>query len=410
MPITPRNSIPYPSENQDPFYDQFVGMVENIDASLYAEREDRQLVLMDGGAFHFVVDPGTNIGTLSWTGTINIAAPITGFMWFISAGSLPLLEGGVFYVNLPRAPLTNVSVTAQQGAQVPSSDADVLIGIRRGNHFYFRNGRGIGDGETINVLEVSSGSGGGSPEFKTPCRLATTGNVAALVGGAPDTISGVPLAVNDRILVWQQGTASQNGIYVVQTLGTGVNGTWTRSSDANTDAQVKAGFVVVVAEGAAADKMFELTTDNPITLNVTPLAFAVVNTFGTTGQKIRSNIPIVLYAQTPLAPPIFVGNYGFATTPATEYAITGTTVTTKFKVTASITGGATGQVLLYNLTTPGNVAGSTLTITSAVPTEQTAVVTLSALANQVYEVRIGVTAGAGTLLCAWAGLEILNTF
>jgi len=407
VPITPRISIPYPSENQDPFYEQFVGMVNALDASLYAGREDRQLVLMDGGAFHFVVDPGTNIATLSWTGTINIAAPITGFLWFIGAGSINLLEGEVFYVNLPRAPLTNVSVTAQHAAQVPSSDADTLIGIRKGTRFYFRNGRGIGDGETINVLEVSSGSGGGgSPDFKSPCRFATTGNVALLAGGAPDNIGAVPLVVNDRILVWQQGAAAENGIYVVQTVGTGADGTWVRSSDANTDALVMAGFVVVVVEGAAADKMFELTTNDPITLGVTSLAFAVVNTLGTTGQAIRSNIPVVMGAATALAPPVLAGNYSFA---RNDYAVTGTTVSTKFKVTAYITGGATGTVYLYDLTAVAAVAGSTIAIGSPTPTEQVATVTLDPTAHM-YEARFGITAGAGTLVCQWAGIEALNTF
>lgn len=410
MPITNRMAIPFPSENQDPFYEQFVGMVDALDASLYAGREDRQVVLMDGGVFTFVVDPGSGLGTLTWTSTISIAAPITGFLWFISAGSLALLEGEVFYVNIPRAPLTNVSVTARQAAQVPSSDADLLIGIRRGDRFYFRNGRGIATGETISVLEVSSGGvSGGSPDFKAPCRFATTGPVT-LVGGAPSTIGAVPLVVDDRILVWQQAAPAENGIYSVQTVGTGADGTWVRATDANTSPLVKAGFVTVVAEGAAADKMFELTTNNPIVLGVSPLAFAVVNTFGTTGQKIRSVIPIALGMATGTAPPVVAGHYYFATKPGTEYAITGTTVTTVFKVVASITGGATGQVLLYNLTTPGTVAGSTMTITSATPTEQTAVVTLSVSAAQMYEVRYGVTAGAGNLLCSWAGIEVLNTF
>jgi hypothetical protein len=389
-------------------------MVDALDASLYAGREDRQIVLMDGGVFTFVVDPLTGLGTLTWASTINISAPITGFTWFITAGSLALLEGEVFYVNIPRAPLTNVGVTARQASQVPSSDADLLIGIRRGDRFYFRNGRGIATGETISVLEVSSGGvSGGSPDFKSPCRFATTGPVT-LVGGAPSTIGAAPLVVDDRILVWQQAAPAENGIYSVQTVGTGADGTWVRTTDANTSPLVKAGFVVVVAEGAAADKMFELTTNNPITLDVTPLAFAVVNTFGTTGQKIRSNIPIALYAATNLGPGLqAIGNYGFATTPATEYAITGTTVTTVFKVTASITAPATGQVLLYNLTTPGTVAGSTMTITSAIPSEQTAVVTLNVNPTQMYEVRFGVTSTPGipgTLICAWAGLEILNTF
>jgi hypothetical protein len=381
-------------------------MIEAVDAALYAGREDRQIVLMDGGVFTFNVDPGTGLGTLTWDANITIAAPITGFQWFINAGSLALLEGEVFYVNLPRAPLANVAVTAQQGAQVPSSNADMLVGIRKGNRFYFRNGHSIGTGETISVLEISSGgSGGGSPDFKSPARLATTGPVT-LVGGAPDTLSGITLNVNDRILVWQQSAAAENGIYIVQTVGTGSDGTWVRSSDANTDALVMAGFVIVVAEGAAADKMFQLATDNPITLDTTPLAFTVTNALGTTGQALRDNIAIGMGVATALAPPVVAGNYSFA---RSDYTVTGTTVSTVFKVTAYITGGATGTVYLYDLTSAAAVVGSTVVVSAAAPTEQVVPVTLNTAARM-YEVRMGVTAGAGTLLCQWAGIEVLNTF
>ena len=407
MPITARMRTPYPAENQDPFYEQFVGMVDAVDASLYAGREDRQVVLMDGGTFSFVIDPLTGIATLTWTGTINLAAPITGFKWFLGTGSVDLLEGEVLFVNLARAPLTSVALTAQKGSQVPSTDSDLIIGIRRGTRFYFRNGRSLEDGDTLNILEVTigTGGGGGSTDFKTPCRLATTGPVT-LAGGAPDTIGVTPLAQNDRILVWQQSLGAQNGIYTVQTLGTGANGTWVRSSDANSSALVKAGLVVVVTEGAQADKLFELLTNNPISLGVTSLAFAASASIGTTGQSLRSNLPIALGQNTALGTFLVIGAYAFA---KNQYTVTGTTTTTQFKALAHNTGGCSGEVLLYDLTAAAVVPGSLLTFTSALPIEQTASVTLNA-ASHVYEVRIRVSAGVGSVFCQWAGIEVLNTF
>lgn len=407
MPITSRTRFPYPAENQDPFYEQFVGMVDAVDASLYAGREDRQTILMDGGIFSFVVDPITQIALLTWGSTINIAAPITGFKWFIGAGSISLLDGEVFFVNLPRAPLTNLAVTAQKGSQVPSTDADLVVGIRRGEHFYFRNGRSLENGDTLNILEVTigTGGGGGSPDFKAPCRVATLGDVT-LAGGAPNAIGVVNLAANDRVLVWQQSTGSQNGIYTVQTLGTGADGTWVRSSDANTSSLVKAGLVVVVTEGTQADKLFELLTDNPITLGVTPLAFAASSSIGTTGQTLRSSIPIALGQNTTLGTAQVAGNCGFS---RNQYTVTGTTLSTRFKVTAFATGGATGEVLLYDLTTASVVAGSTMTFAAAIPTEQSVVVTLNT-ASHMYEVRIRVSAGVGSVFCQWAGIEVVNTF
>ena len=53
-------------------------------------------------------------------------------------------------------------------------------------------------------------------DVKDSCKAATTGNITistALNNG--DTIDGVSLSTNDRVLVKDQSTASQNGIYIV---------------------------------------------------------------------------------------------------------------------------------------------------------------------------------------------------
>lgn len=113
-------------------------------------------------------------------------------------------------------------------------------------------------------------------DWKNSCRAGTTGNVA-LSGGAPSTVDGVALAVNDRVLVKNQTTASQNGIYRVQTVGTGSNGTWVRATDADSAFDVTANLVVAVEQGTVnADSIWVLTTDGPITLGTTALTFACV--------------------------------------------------------------------------------------------------------------------------------------
>lgn len=111
--------------------------------------------------------------------------------------------------------------------------------------------------------------------FKEPVRAATTANITTLAGGAPNTLDGVTLAANDRILVKDQSTGAQNGIYTVTTLGTGANGTWTRATDADTAAELPPGAVLSVQEGTTnADKMFMLATNGPITLGTTSLTFS----------------------------------------------------------------------------------------------------------------------------------------
>lgn len=95
---------------------------------------------------------------------------------------------------------------------------------------------------------ASSGSSSGSVAWKEVCRVVTTGSVV-LAGGAPNVVDSVSLLVDDRILVPRQSTSSQDGIYRVTVTGSGGNGTWVRTDDADTTADFDGGFYVRVAEG-----------------------------------------------------------------------------------------------------------------------------------------------------------------
>jgi hypothetical protein len=120
-------------------------------------------------------------------------------------------------------------------------------------------------------------------DFKASCRAISTSNVT-LSGGAPATVDGVSLAVQDRILVTGQTTGSENGLYRVTTVGTGSNGTWVRAADADADGDITAGLTVMVTEGTTyADTSWKLTTDDPITVGTTSLTFeqASAYAFGT---------------------------------------------------------------------------------------------------------------------------------
>lgn len=81
----------------------------------------------------------------------------------------------------------------------------------------------------------------------------------------PNTLDGVTLVATNRVLVKDQATPAQNGIYVVTTLGTGANGVWDRAGDFDQDSDVSAGAFMFVEEGTAnADSGWVLTTNNPI--------------------------------------------------------------------------------------------------------------------------------------------------
>jgi hypothetical protein len=105
--------------------------------------------------------------------------------------------------------------------------------------------------------------------WKQEVRAATTTNgtlASAFANGS--VIDGVTLATGDRILLKNQTTQSQNGIYIVQASGAPV-----RATDADTDAKLL-NAAVFVSEGTAnADTAWVGTADAPITVDTTALPF-----------------------------------------------------------------------------------------------------------------------------------------
>lgn len=117
----------------------------------------------------------------------------------------------------------------------------------------------------------------GLNDWKQSVHAATTANVT-VASAAPNTLDGVTLAANDRILVKNQTLPAENGIYTVTTLGTGANGVWTRATDADTSAEVTTGMYLYVEEGTATNKgQYVLNTPGPITLGTTGLTFVRFN-------------------------------------------------------------------------------------------------------------------------------------
>ena len=110
-------------------------------------------------------------------------------------------------------------------------------------------------------------------DYKQAVRVITVTNIT-LSGGAPALVDGVSLATNDRVLVKDQNTGSQNGIYYVQTVGAGSNGTWVRAQDGNATGELQAGLIIMVTEGDIyKDTQWKLTTNNPIVVGSTALVF-----------------------------------------------------------------------------------------------------------------------------------------
>jgi hypothetical protein len=123
------------------------------------------------------------------------------------------------------------------------------------------------------ALEELQGSADVTPTHNV--RAASTANIASLAA-ASTTMDGLTLVAGNRVLLKNQSTPSQNGIYVVGTVGGG-SAPLTRATDFNVSGEAQPNVIVAVAEGTAnADKHFQLTTDAPITLGSTSLTFAAI--------------------------------------------------------------------------------------------------------------------------------------
>lgn len=99
------------------------------------------------------------------------------------------------------------------------------------------------DGSTIDAGNVRGAAGSnGTNGVNAPfVRAASPGsNVASLSGTF--TMDGVSLAAGDRVLLKDQTTSAQNGVYVVAA------GAWARATDLDTSAEI-AGQIVLVREG-----------------------------------------------------------------------------------------------------------------------------------------------------------------
>lgn len=109
-----------------------------------------------------------------------------------------------------------------------------------------------------------------------------TGNIITATSNGSINTAGVGgvtnLKVGDRVLIKDEATALRNGVFDVTTVGS-PSTPWslTRSSDADSDAEVITGICCVVERGTNAGKLFVLSTVAPITLNTTALTFTEVS-------------------------------------------------------------------------------------------------------------------------------------
>jgi len=140
----------------------------------------------------------------------------------------------------------------------------------------------LGDGLTVtgnvsssstptadNHLTTKSYVDGLSINVKASVRVATTVNGALATAFANEEfVDGIQLNTNDRILIKNQTTASENGIYTVN-----ASGAPTRATDFNTNGSFKGAFTFVELGTINGNSGFVCTTTESITFGTTSIAF-----------------------------------------------------------------------------------------------------------------------------------------
>lgn len=124
--------------------------------------------------------------------------------------------------------------------------------------------------------------------WKAPAYVATTANITL---SGDQTIDGISTAGGIRVLVKNQSTATQNGIYVSS------SGAWSRSSDANTAAELE-GAAITVQDGSTNGNTTWIQTADGINLGVTNIewsqlgiaATAATTTFTPAGSIAATNV------------------------------------------------------------------------------------------------------------------------
>ena len=206
------------------------------------------------------------------------------------------------------------------------------------------------------------------PKASVVC--ATTANIT--LSGA-QTIDGVSVVAGNRVLVKNQTTGSQNGIYVASASA------WSRTTDANSSAKVTGGMYAYIEQGTTQAATGWTLITNAVVLDTTALVFtqfggAVAYTAGTnitiSGNTIsvaNSALPYDISVSVSGKPAaseyllrlVCVRAFSLAIAAATQKAIALTAATASTTLTVSKNGTSIGTIVFAAAGTTGTFSGTT---------------------------------------------------
>jgi hypothetical protein len=269
-----------------------------------------------------------------------------------------------------------------------------------------------------------------SSAFKRSVRVATTANITL---SGTQTIDGVAVVAGDRVLVKNQTTASQNGIYVVAA------GAWTRALDADANTEISCAVVAVDSGTANGAELWTNTFRATDTLGTTAMNwFEVLYNSGTWGISVSGSAATLTTGRT-------IAMTGDVTWTSASFNgsgnVTGTSTLSNSGVTAGtytkVTVDAKGRVTVganlasadvttalgytpYNSTNPNGYTSNTGTVTSVAGTGTVSGLTLSGTVTTTGNITLGGTLAvtpsnfssqtANTFLAAPSGTAGVPTF
>lgn len=125
------------------------------------------------------------------------------------------------------------------------------------------------------------GGAKGALAYKAPCRVTTTANITL---SGLQTVDGVVLVTGDRVLVKDQDTDSENGIWVV------ANGSWSRAKDFDGNTDAVQGTRVDVTGGAVGSGEYKLTSSNPVYIGTSSIAFEITDNARGPASAVAGNL------------------------------------------------------------------------------------------------------------------------
>jgi len=241
------------------------------------------------------------------TGKIKVGTGSTAWTSLAYAAMTPTqvtaaVAGGVTTANAYTDSTANANLALHEGDTtthgvtgyiVGTTDAQTLTNKTMGDTLLMNNnqisGLGTPTQSTHAATKAYVDAVSESLNIHDAVKVATTANITistALVAG--QVIDGITLASTNRVLVKNQTTTSQNGIYTVQASGAAV-----RASDYNSVPEVEIGDFIFVTSGTANASTGYVQTSIVTTIDTDPITFTQFSGSGTyvagTGITLTSN-------------------------------------------------------------------------------------------------------------------------